>query len=50
MTSNYSTIDMKREMNRVKKMSTSHFMHLGFILYYITLTGYYVVKDTSDDE
>ena len=31
-------------------MSTSHSMHLGFILHYNTLTGYYVVKDKSDDK
>ena len=37
MTSNYSTIDMLKENNRVKK-STSHLIHLGLILHYITLT------------
>ena len=27
-------------------MSTSHLIHLGHILHYITLTFYYIVKDT----
>ena len=27
-------------------MSTSHLIHLGFILHYITLTFYKIVKDT----
>ena len=40
ISSNYSTIDVEKGNNRVKKMSMSHSIHLGFILYYISLTGY----------
>ena len=27
-------------------MSMPHSIHLGFLLYYITLTDYYILKDT----
>ena len=45
MTSNYSKIEVKKKQ-KSKKMSISHLIHLAFILHYITLTFYYVVKDT----
>ena len=36
MTSKYSTIDVKTEKKRAK---TSHSIHLGFILHYITFNN-----------
>ena len=45
MTSKYSTIDVKKEINKVR-MLRSHSIHLLFILHCITLTIYYIVKDT----
>ena len=45
MTSNYSTIDVEEESNRVKKMSMSQSIFLGFILRYRILTNYYILKD-----
>ena len=45
MTSNYSTIDVEEENNSVRKMSMSKSIFLGFILHYITLTNYCIVKD-----
>ena len=45
MTSDHSIIEVETENNGIK-MSMSHSIHLGFILHYITLTSYYIVKDT----
>ena len=41
MTSNYSTIDVEEENNRVRKSQChTQSIFLGFILHYITLTDY----------
>ena len=45
MTNNYSTINVETENSRVKNVNP-HSIHLEFILHYITLTSYYIVKDT----
>ena len=46
MTSNYSTINVEKENNRVKKIST---FYSELILQYITLTGYYIAKEKSNE-
>ena len=46
MTSNDNTINVKTENNRINKMTKLHSIHLEFTLQYITLTNYYIVKDT----
>ena len=43
--SNYNTIDVEEESNRVKKMSMSQSIFLGFTLHYRILTNYYILKD-----
>ena len=45
MTSNDNTINVKKN-NRVNKMAKLHSIHLEFTLQYITITNYYIVKDT----
>ena len=46
MTSNYSIIHVLKENNRVTKFSVTFNTLRLYILYYITLTRYYIVKDT----
>ena len=46
MTSNNSTINVQRKNNRVNKRTKLDSIHLEFSLQYITLTAYYIVKDT----
>ena len=43
--SNHSNVNVK-ENNRVNKMTTLNSIHLEITLHYITLTGYYIVKET----
>ena len=45
MTSNYSTIEVEAEQTEYKN-EISHSMFLRFLLYYITLTNDYIVKNT----
>ena len=45
MTSNYCTIEVEAEEIEYKN-ETSHSIYLGFLLYYITLTYYYILADT----
>ena len=44
--SNGSTIKIETKNNRVNKMTKLHLIQLEFILLDITLTDYYIVKDT----
>ena len=46
MTSNYSKVNAQTKNNRANKMTTLNSIHLEIILHYITLTNYYIVKDT----
>ena len=46
MVSNDRTINVETKNNRVNKMAKLHLIHLEFTLQYITLTSYYIVKDT----
>ena len=48
ITGKYSTIDMEKTMS--KKNVTSHSIHLGFILHYITHTFYYINSTHSDNK
>ena len=45
MTSNYSTIEVEAEKIEYKN-ETTHSIYLGFLLYYITLTYYYILAYT----
>ena len=36
----------KQKNNRVNKITTLSLIHLEIILYYMTLTNYYIVKNT----
>ena len=45
MTSNYSTKEVEEEETQYKN-ETPHSKYLGFLLYYITLTYYYILADT----
>ena len=36
----------KQKNNRVNKMTTLNSIHLEIMLHYITLTNYYIVKNT----
>ena len=44
--SNDSTMNVEIENNRANKMTKLHSTHIEFTLHYITLTCYYIVKDT----
>ena len=46
MTSNKSIINVETKNNRINKMTKRHSIYLEFTLLYITLTTYYIVKDT----
>ena len=47
LTSNYSNINLEiNKNNRVNKMIILNLIYLQIILNYITLTDYYIVKDT----
>ena len=46
MMSNDRTMNMKTKNNRMKKMTKLHSIQIEFILQCITLTCYYIVKDT----
>ena len=46
MINNDSTINVETKNNRMNKMTKLHSIHLEFTLQYITLTNYYIVKDT----
>ena len=47
LTSNHSNVNVKiNKNNRVNKMIILNSIHLQIILHYITLTNYYIVKDT----
>ena len=46
MRSNDSNINVKTKNNRVNKMIKKHSVHFEFTSQYITLTSYYIVKDT----
>ena len=46
MINNDSTIIVKTKNNKVNKIRKLHLIQLEFILQYITLTNYYIVKDT----
>ena len=46
MTNNHSNVNVETKNNRVNKMITLNSIHLEIILHYITLTSYYIVKDT----
>ena len=46
MRSNDSNINVEIKGGRMKKMTNLHSIYLEFILKYITLTPYYIVKDT----
>ena len=39
-------VETKKKKNRVNKMTKLHSIYLEFTLQYITLTNYYIVKDT----
>ena len=45
MRSNDSNINVEIKGGRMKKMTNLHSIYLEFILKYITLTPYYIVKD-----
>ena len=44
MTSIDITINVETKNNRINKIIKLHLIHLEFILQYITLTSYYIVK------
>ena len=46
MRSNDSTINVETKSDRLNKMTKLHLIHLEFTLRYITLTSYYIIKDT----
>ena len=46
MTSNDSIINVKTKKYRVNKMTKLHLIHLDLTLQYVTLTNYYIAKDT----
>ena len=46
MTCNDSTINVETKSDRVNKITKLHLIHLEFTLQHITLTNYYIVKDT----
>ena len=37
---------MEKQNNRVNKITTTHSIYLEFILHYIKIISYYIVKDT----
>ena len=50
LTSYYSIVNVEiNKNNRVNKMIILNSIHLQIILHYITLTNYYIVKDTFRD-
>ena len=44
--SNHSTINAETKNNTVNKMTNLPSIHIDFMLYYITLTRYYIAKNT----
>ena len=44
--SNDSTINVETKSDRLNKMTKLHLIYLEFTLRYITLTSYYIIKDT----
>ena len=46
MISNNSTINMETKNDTVNKIRKLHLIQLEFTLQYITLTSYFIVKDT----
>ena len=46
MTSNDIAINVETKKNRINKMTKRLLIHLAFALQYITLTRYYIAKDT----
>ena len=46
MMSNDRTINVETKNNRVNKMTKLHFIRIEQILQYVTLTSYYILKDT----
>ena len=47
MTNNNRTINVEtKKNNRVNKMTKLHSIYVEFTLQYVTLTGYYIIKDT----
>ena len=47
LANNHSNINVEiNKNNRVNKMTALNLIHLQIILHYITLTKYYIVKDT----
>ena len=46
MTSNDRIINVETKNNRMNKMARLHSLQFKFSLQYITLTAYYIVKDT----
>ena len=46
MMSNDSTINVETKNNRINKMTKLYSIHIELTLKYITLTRYYIAKDT----
>ena len=46
MTSNDNVKNVEIKNNRANKMTKLQLLHLKFIIHYILLTSYYIVKDT----
>ena len=46
MTSIHIIVNVQKNNNAVNKIKTLSYINLEFILQYITLTSYYIVKDT----
>ena len=44
--SNDSTVNVETKNNITNKMTKLHSTHIKFTLHYVTLTCYYIVKDT----
>ena len=44
--SNNSNMNVETKNNRANKMTKLQLLHLIFIIHYILLTSYYIVKDT----
>ena len=50
MTSNDNTIDVEPKNKKINKITKLHSIHIEFALQYITLTDYYIVKNTFREE
>ena len=46
MRNNYRTINVETKKNRVNKMTKFDLIYLEFTIQYVTLTSYYIIKDT----